>query len=87
MLAGSNYPASLKARIAGRHGHLANDTAAQILANCVHAGLRHVVAAHLSERNNLPAIAAGLLAGVLGTSSEDIVVAHPQTGFAWLDVG
>lgn len=87
MLAASSYPASLKARIAGRHGHLANDTAAQILASCVHAGLRHVVAAHLSERNNLPAIAAGLLAGVLGTSIDDIVVADPQAGFVWLDVG
>jgi phosphoribosyl 1,2-cyclic phosphodiesterase len=87
MLAASSYPASLKARIAGRHGHLANDTAADILAECLHRGLRHVVAAHLSERNNTPAIAAGLLAGVLGTSIHDIVVAHPRDGFGWLDVG
>ena len=48
MLAASHYPAALKARIGGRLGHLANDTAAEILAACLHPGLQHVVAAHLS---------------------------------------
>jgi phosphoribosyl 1,2-cyclic phosphodiesterase len=87
MLANSAYPASLKRRIGGRLGHLANDTAAEILAACRHAGLRHLVAAHLSERNNTPEIAANAMAQVLGTTPEDIVVADPALGFAWLDVG
>jgi phosphoribosyl 1,2-cyclic phosphodiesterase len=86
LLAASNYPASLKARIGGRLGHLANDTAAEILAACVGSRLRHLVAAHLSERNNTPALAAGALAAVLGTRADDIVVADPQAGFGWLDV-
>jgi phosphoribosyl 1,2-cyclic phosphodiesterase len=85
LLAASDYPPSLKARIAGRLGHLANDTTAQILARCVHGRLRHVVAAHLSERNNRPALAAACLAEALGTRAEDIVVADPLTGFGWLD--
>ncbi len=86
MLAGSSYPASLKARIGGRLGHLANDTTAQILAACVHARLRHVVAAHLSERNNTPALARAALAPTLGASAESIVVADPRHGFGWLDL-
>jgi phosphoribosyl 1,2-cyclic phosphodiesterase len=86
LLAASGYPASLKARIGGRLGHLANDTAAQILSACVHDGLTHLVAAHLSERNNTPALARAALAPVWGAAPEDIVVADPQLGFDWLDV-
>ncbi|PPE68889.1 MBL fold metallo-hydrolase [Caldimonas thermodepolymerans] len=84
MLQASRYPASLKARIAGRLGHLSNDTAAQILAACGHDGLRHVVAAHLSEQNNTPAQAARALATALDCAADEIVVAGPLDGFSWL---
>jgi phosphoribosyl 1,2-cyclic phosphodiesterase len=84
LLAGSNYPDSLKVRIGGRLGHLDNDTSAQILAACVHAGLRHLVAAHLSEQNNTPALARTALAGACGAAPSDIVVADPGSGCAWL---
>lgn len=84
MLAASRYPPSLKARIGGRQGHLANDAAAQILARCRHEGLRHVVAAHLSEQNNRPDLAAAALAGALGAAPGDIVVASQARGFDWL---
>lgn len=87
MLAGSRYPASLKARIAGPHGHLSNDLAAQILAECAHGGLRHVVAAHLSEQNNTPDLARAALAAACGAAASDILVAHPAEGIAWLDLG
>lgn len=86
LLAGSPYPASLKARIAGPWGHLANPVAADILRQCAHAGLRHVVAAHLSEQNNQPALAAEALAGALGCPSGDIVVADGPAGCPWLDL-
>ena len=85
MLAASRYPASLKARIGGRLGHLSNDTAAQILAACLHAGLAHLVAAHLSERNNTPALARAALAPVWG-APETIVVADQRLGFGWLEL-
>ena len=87
MLANSAYPASLKARIGGRLGHLANDTSAAILAACEPRRLRHLVAAHLSERNNTPLLAAAALAAVVGAATREIVVADPQTGFGWLDIG
>ena len=69
LLAASSYPASLKTRIAGPRGHLANEAAAALLAACAHAALRHVVAAHLSEHNNRPELACGALAGAIGCGS------------------
>jgi phosphoribosyl 1,2-cyclic phosphodiesterase len=88
LLAASRYPASLKARIGGRLGHLSNDSAAEILAACVHGGLQHLVAAHLSAQNNSPALARAALARVCGGGSgADIVVADPRHGFDWLSIG
>ena len=84
LLARSRYPASLKTRIAGAYGHLANDSAAQILSGCLHAGLRHVVAAHLSRENNTPALAAAALASACGGSMHEIVVADQFSGVGWL---
>ncbi|MEO7152557.1 MAG: MBL fold metallo-hydrolase [Burkholderiaceae bacterium] len=84
LLSASRYPPSLKARIGGRYGHLCNDTAAQILAACTHAGLLHVVAAHLSEQNNRPDLARDALARACGRRGDEIVVADPRAGFDWL---
>ncbi len=86
MLARSHYPESLKRRIAGRLGHLSNDTSARILAACVHAGLRDVVAAHLSERNNSPELALGALAGSAAAYSVSLQAADAVSGFDWVDV-
>ena len=86
LLAASRYPGFLKERIGGRFGHLSNDTAAQILDACRHAGLRHLVAAHLSEQNNRPDLARAALARVCGAAPADIVVADPTLGFDWLDL-
>ncbi|WP_137895052.1 MBL fold metallo-hydrolase [Ramlibacter sp. 2FC] len=84
LLAASRYPPFLKRRVGGRHGHLANAEAAAILEALRHDGLLQVVAAHLSERNNQPALAQAALAGVLGCAQEDIVVAQPEAGTGWL---
>ena len=86
LLEQSRYPASLKARIGGRYGHLSNDTAAEILAACLHGGLRHLVAAHLSEQNNRPDLARTALAQACGGAPKDIVVADPIQGFGWLSL-
>jgi phosphoribosyl 1,2-cyclic phosphodiesterase len=86
MLEKGPYPWPLKRRIAGPRGHLSNLTAAAILGQCRHAGLKHVVAAHLSEQNNKPELAATALAQALGTANEDIVVASQRDGSNWLDL-
>ncbi|MFL5438459.1 MAG: MBL fold metallo-hydrolase [Myxococcales bacterium] len=46
------YPPSLKRRLLSDVGHLSNAQGAQLLRRVAHAGLRHVVLAHLSEQNN-----------------------------------
>ena len=51
------YPYSLKARILGDEGHLSNETAAQFAADSARAGTQAVILAHLSQENNLPALA------------------------------
>jgi phosphoribosyl 1,2-cyclic phosphodiesterase len=86
MLATSRYPASLKARISGMHGHLNNDAAAAILASLDRSKLRHLVAAHLSQQNNLPELAQAALAAVLGATAADVMVATQADGFAWLSL-
>lgn len=86
MLADGPYPLFLKRRIGGGRGHLANTKSARLLSECRHAGLKHVVAAHLSLTNNRPALAAATLAAVLGTDADDIVIADPGLGSPWLDL-
>lgn len=87
LLAASRYPASLKARIAGPHGHLSNETAAEILAQALHPALQRLVAAHLSEQNNTPALARAALAGACGGAHDHIVVADPTAGCDWIVAG
>lgn len=57
MLQNGPYPAELKIRIAGERGHLSNTAAASELASLLHSGTTRFVLGHLSENNNLPAIA------------------------------
>lgn len=87
MLACGSYPAFLKRRIAGPLGHLPNHASAGILRAVRHAGLRRVVAAHLSAQNNRPALAQAALAQALDWESADIVVADPREGTPWIDAG
>ncbi|QBQ97807.1 MBL fold metallo-hydrolase [Paraburkholderia pallida] len=84
MLAASRYPASLKARIGGSHGHLNNEAAGGILAALDRSKLRHLVAAHLSQQNNTPELARAAMAAVLGNSATEIGVATQGEGFDWL---
>jgi phosphoribosyl 1,2-cyclic phosphodiesterase len=84
MLATSRYPASLKARIGGSHGHLSNEAAAGILSGLDRSRLRHIVAAHLSRENNTPELAHAAVAAVLGNAVTEIGVASQDEGFDWL---
>ena len=83
MLAAGPYPAWLKMRIGGGYGHLPNAAAAAILAAIDRSRLRHVVAAHLSERNNTPELARAALAPVLNCAPDWIGVAEQDGGFDW----
>ncbi len=83
MLARGSYPPMLKRRIAGREGHLSNETAAGLLRQLDTRRLQHLVAAHLSEENNRPALAKAALATALSCDAEWIGVADQDNGFDW----
>ena len=57
MLRGGKYPRILQDRIMSGTGHLSNRQAAEVLAECIHPGLKEVWLCHLSEENNHPELA------------------------------
>lgn len=86
MLARGRYPQALKHRIGGLWGHLDNVAAASLLSKVGGSSLRHVVAAHLSEENNSPALARTALSSALGCEQDWIGVATQSEGFGWRDL-
>ncbi|RZL55586.1 MAG: MBL fold metallo-hydrolase [Variovorax sp.] len=86
MLAASAYPPFLKLRVGGNYGHLSNAAAADIIRAVHHAGLRHIVAAHLSEQNNRPELARRAMAEALGANEDEMLTASAAQGSPWLDV-
>jgi len=64
MLACGPYPPSLQARVGGHYGHLANAQAAAFLQRIDHGRLCHLLAAHVSEKNNSPLLAREAVATV-----------------------
>ena len=87
MLAARAIRASLKARVGGRFGHLCNATAARDprALRAAH-GLRHVVAAHLSERTTGPTLARAALAALLGQRPRRHRRRRSAAGFDWLQI-
>lgn len=88
MLRNGPYPWSLKQRIAGRHGHLSNRDAADGLPELMNDRLRWVVLYHLSETNNLPALAAAAVGEALDRERcpARMVVAEQDHPSPWLEV-
>ena len=86
LLASSDYPATLKQRISGRHGHLANSAAADLLRAIDSSRLQHLFAAHLSQQNNRPEFARAALAGALGCTPDWIGIAEQSSGFGWRSI-
>ncbi|MCF6325276.1 MAG: MBL fold metallo-hydrolase [Gammaproteobacteria bacterium] len=87
MLAQSEYPASLKARISGPRGHLSNQQTAALLRQLDCSRLQHFAAAHLSEQNNSPEIVRETLAAALDCGAEWIGIADQENGLAWRQLG
>jgi phosphoribosyl 1,2-cyclic phosphodiesterase len=83
MLRTGPYAQSLKKRVGGWLGHLDNQSSAQLLAQLDNRRLKHLVAAHLSEKNNTPALARQALSEVLHCASDWIGIAHQQEGLDW----
>jgi phosphoribosyl 1,2-cyclic phosphodiesterase len=85
MLMSGPYPLPLKQRVAGRFGHLDNAAARHLVESLDRSRLRHLIAAHLSQQNNTPALAQAALAAAACCEDDWIGVASQADGFGWRD--
>ena len=85
MLMTGPYPDALKRRVAGRFGHLSNTDAGHLVEALDRGKLRHLIAAHLSQQNNTPALAVDALARGAGCERDWIGIARQDEGFDWRD--
>ncbi len=83
MLRDGPYPPRLQQRVGGNYGHLSNGQAAQLLSQIDHGKLQHLLAGHLSEKNNCPDLVRQSLEAVCQTLSERISLLHQDGGDGW----
>jgi phosphoribosyl 1,2-cyclic phosphodiesterase len=86
MLERSEYPDYLKQRVGGRFGHLNNVQSASLLEKIDTTKLQHIVAMHISEKNNVPSLVTPLFAAALGCEQSWIGIAEQDAGFAWREL-
>ncbi|MDR0480880.1 MAG: MBL fold metallo-hydrolase [Gallionellaceae bacterium] len=86
MLANGSYPWHLKQRVGGRYGHLSNEAAAALLAKLDCSRLQHIVAAHLSRKNNTREHAVAALGAALNCTAEWVAVATQDEGLGWREI-
>ncbi|MDP2231357.1 MBL fold metallo-hydrolase [Methylotenera sp.] len=86
MLQTGPYSWTLKKRVGGDLGHLENLDSAKLLAKLDNSQLQHIIAAHLSAKNNTPKLAKSALAKVLGCDDEWIGIADQLLGFDWREM-
>lgn len=83
MLENGPYAWTLKKRVGSRLGHLDNASAAKLLANLDNSKLKHIIAAHLSAKNNTPDLARASLSTALNCAPDWIGIAQQNNGFDW----
>ncbi|HOY70731.1 MAG TPA: MBL fold metallo-hydrolase [Methylotenera sp.] len=86
MLQTGPYSWPLKRRVGGDLGHLENAASADLLARLDNSRLQHIIAAHLSEKNNTPALAKGALSRALSCATDWVGIANQQIGFDWRSI-
>lgn len=83
MLEKGPYSRSLKKRVSSDLGHLDNKDAAALLGKLDNSKLKHIIAAHLSAKNNRPELAQHALASTLNCEKSWIGIAEQANGFSW----
>jgi phosphoribosyl 1,2-cyclic phosphodiesterase len=88
MLRRGPYPWVLKQRVAGRHGHLSNQQAAEALPELVCDRLRSVVLYHISRTNNEPALAVDAVTEALDRagSTARVTLTEQSRPSSWMEV-
>ena len=89
MLRDGPYPWHLKQRIAGRFGHLSNADAAEGMRELITDRLQWVVLYHLSETNNMPALAVDAVTAALSREgcAARLCVTTQEDPTEWMAVG
>ncbi len=86
MLQHGPYPPKLKRRVAGNFGHLSNEQARVLLAELMHDKLQHVIAAHISDKNNTFELARAALQPVLNVPADEIPAIDQEEGLDWFSL-
>lgn len=95
MLSQGPYPESLKERVGGDQGHLSNAQASDLVVSVWHPELQHIIASHLSAKNNTPALAETAMVESLskvastrgiGLPSTELHIADQDRGLEWLEL-
>jgi len=80
------YPSFLQARVGGNFGHLSNEQAAELLDGLPHGRFSHLVAAHISGKNNRPALARDALLMVSADLMPRLTLADQHRPGPWLSL-
>ncbi len=90
MLRDGPYPWIVKQRVLSRVGHLSNDSLGEYLASEYDGGARYVILAHISESNNLPALARSCaeraLEGRMGLLANRVLLASQNEPLESIDL-
>jgi len=86
MLRSGPYPPTLQTRVGGAFGHLSNQQAAGLLRLLDLDRVDHLVAAHLSEKNNTPALARQSLLVAAPAIRSRLSVARQDALTGWLEL-
>ena len=84
MLEVGPYPEALKQRVGGNLGHLCNEQSLELLERVDTSRLNCLIAAHISEKNNAPAVVADAIAGL--TDVPEPILATQDAGFDWIRI-
>ncbi len=76
MLMDGPYPRFLKERVISDIGHLSNKTSARYLKQLVGENTKHIILAHLSEKNNTEELALNTVKESLKDKEIEILIAH-----------
>ncbi|MEO5574284.1 MAG: MBL fold metallo-hydrolase [Gammaproteobacteria bacterium] len=86
MLVEGSYSPALKYRVGGALGHLSNAQAAHLLTRLDCSRLQYLIAMHLSEKNNTPALVRQSLSAALDCTPEWVGIADQYAGLAWREL-
>ncbi|THB70882.1 MAG: MBL fold metallo-hydrolase [Gammaproteobacteria bacterium] len=86
MLQVGPYPRFLKERVGGGLGHLSNDQCVDFLKKIGCDQMQHIIAGHISEKNNCPQLVQTILSSALNLQGDRIKIASQDRGIGWCEV-